>query len=157
MDTMFMDTDTWSVEMFIDYQTAKAFNGKGVDWNPGQAASGVDPALFAGRAVPFKPCSMNHLLAAKYYVLALRKYMVEGPPTHLCKATFPMNMPASLFLNGDIVVRPQTETIAFTKPMTPENFPGLSWEISELTQSDGEAMLDLGRQQLEQPEQVGET
>jgi hypothetical protein len=81
------DYDEETYEMFIDEATAIAFDGGQVSWlaEGDWRANGMDPTLFPAGELPMKRIKRvhgvnNHDVALKYYALAHRSQMVNGPP-----------------------------------------------------------------------------
>ena len=134
-------------EMFIDAQTARAFLGDGdVAWCPQSdwKCPGADPCTFPNGELPFKPCSKDHGIAAKWYTLAHRKGGVSGAPVLLLEACLPEESLLPLFKNGSIRVYKERQTVAFTKQLHPNNYPGLRWTVHRISPEQGEEILEFG-------------
>ena len=130
MDQINSMAGEFKFEMFIDEPTAKAFFEDGtVPWNEpsGWKCQGVDPSIFPKGELPFKTWSEDHSIAAKFYALAHRKEGVEGAPLFLLEGSLPEDRLLPLFKNGSVRVYERTQTVAFTKLIYPDTFPGLRW------------------------------
>ena len=122
-------------EMFIDAPTAKAI------FEDGQ---GVDPCLFPNSEVPFKKWSADHSTAAKFYALAHRTGAVHGVPVLLLEGSLPEDGLLPLFKSGSVRVYERMQTVAFTKLMDPDTFPGLILQQTRLSPEEGQQVLDRG-------------
>ena len=136
-------------EMFIDAQTANAFLGDGyVPWCPNSnwKCTGVEACIFPNGELPFKFSSNDHGIAAKWYARAHRKPGgVVGTPVLLLEACLPEESLLPLFKNGSIRVYKERQTVAFTKQLHPNNYPGLRWTVHRISPEQGEEILEFGR------------
>ncbi len=144
------DTDTY--EILLDEATAVAFNGGPIPWADDKEwrATGMDPSLFPQGALPMKRVLLergehNHSIAGKYFALAHRAQRVDGPPRWLITFKIaPKDLVKYLF-EGSVQINHHTETLAFKKLITPENYPGLSNEKAHpIPEVLGERLLQMG-------------
>ena len=138
-------------EILIDESTATAFDGGPVAWLEDEEwrATGMDPTLFPQGAIPFKRILFengvhNHSVASKYYSLAHRARRVQGPPCWLISITLqPEDLIKSLF-DGSVQINPDTETLAFTETLTPQNYPGITAVARRIVPEIGSRLLQSG-------------
>ena len=119
-------------EMFITESTYKAFFKGEAPWldDPTWRCPGIEPSLFGIGAVPMKIWSPDHRVAAKYFALAHRIGHADGLPKFLISGSMPAEWAVSHFVCGDIVAKPDQDTIGFRKLMDTENYPALKWEAT---------------------------
>ena len=112
-------------------------------------ATGMDPTLFPQGAIPFKRILFengvnNHSVASKYCALAHRARRVEGLPCWLISITLqPEDLIKSLF-DGSVQINPDTETLAFTETLTPQNYPGITAVARRIVPEIGSRLLQSG-------------
>ena len=143
--------DLTKYEILIDESTATAFEGGPVAWLNGQEwrATGVDPSLFPQGVIPMKRILLengvnNHSLATKYYALAHRSDRVEGPPRLLISIAFrPGDLVKCLF-DGSVQISPETNTLAFKKQITPQNYPGITAVARRIVPEISSRLLQSG-------------
>ena len=144
------DTDTY--EILLDEATAVAFNGGPIQWADDKEwrATGMDPSLFPQGALPMKRVLLergenNHSIAAKYFAMAHRAHHVNGLPRWLITFKIaPKDLVTYLF-EGSVQINPHTETLAFKKLITPENYPGLSnGKAHPIPEEMGQRLLQMG-------------
>ena len=63
-------------------------------------------------------------------------FLLEGP--------LPEDRLLPLFKNGSVRVYERTQTVAFTKLMHPDTFPGLRWHVHRISPKQGLEILDFG-------------
>ncbi len=112
-------------------------------------ARGMGPTLFPQGAIPMKRILFengvnNHILASKYYALAHRAHRVEGPPCWLISITLePGDLIESLF-DGSAQTNPDTDTLAFTEALAPQNYPGITAVARRIVPEIGSRLLQSG-------------
>ena len=126
-------------EILIDESTATA---QGNGW----LARGMDPTLFPQGAIPFKRILFengvnSHTIASKYCALTHRARRVQGPPCWLISITLqPGDLNKSLF-DGSMEIKPDQETLAFKKEITPQNYPGITAVTRRIVPEIGSRLL----------------
>ena len=86
----------------------------------------------------------NHSVASKYYALAHRARRVQGPPCWLISITLqPEDLIKSLF-DGSVEIKPDQETLAFKKEITPQNYPGITAVARRIVPEIGNRLLKSG-------------
>ena len=137
-------------EMYLDEQTVQAMDTGKVPWYKGQDAQdyrceGLDPAIFADTGVPMKFWSEDHKIALHWYFRALNREMVSFPPKKIYVASMPAVRFLEHCLKGDIVIYFERRTCAFKKPVIPVNYPELKFELFDIADDVGKAMVDPGK------------
>ncbi len=144
------DTDTY--EILLDEATAIACDGGPIQWadDTEWRATGMDPSLFPQGALPMKRVLLergenNHSIAGNYFALAHRAQRVDGPPRWLISFKIaPKDLVTYLF-EGSVQINHHTETLAFKKLITPENFPGLfDGKAHPIPEEMGQRLLQMG-------------
>ena len=144
------DTDTY--EIFLDDARAIACDGGPIQWaeDTPWRATGMDPSLFPQGAIPMKRVLLergenNHSIAAKYFAMAHCAHHVNGLPRWLITFKIaPKDLVTYLF-EGSVQINHHTETLAFKKLITPENFPGLfNGKAHPIPEEMGQRLLQMG-------------
>ncbi len=139
-------------EIFLDNAMWIACGGGPIQWDEDTSwrATGMDPTLFPQGSIPMKRVLLergenNHSIAAKYFAMAHRAHHVNGPPRWLITFKIaPKDLVTYLF-EGSVQINHHTETLAFKKLITPENFPGLSnGKAHPIPEEMGERLLQMG-------------
>ena len=113
-------------------------------------SQGLNPSMFpyrwesSQRDVPMKYISKDrddHSIAAAWYIRALNKDKIKGPPCYLVEAVMPMKEFLNSLMKGDIVIYANRSTVAFLKTVKKENYPGIELHGKHLDLQEAEAIL----------------
>ena len=153
--------DDKKYEMFVDEETASVFSGGRIPWIDADTwrTNGIDPTIFRRGELPMKRILLNnpmmvnntdHSIALFYFAMAHRAHSVRGPPRYLITLTMaPTDVVKGLW-DGSLKMYPEQETLAFTKTLTVENYPGVHDVVArEISVDDGEKLLETGYMLLE--------
>lgn len=109
----------------------------------------MDPSLFPRGELPMKRVSLengdnNHSIAGTYFALAHRARRVDGPPRWLVTLGVAPNDLLKFLFDGSAQIIPLTDTLAFNKVLTPDNYLGIAKPtIHPLEEHVGESVLEL--------------
>ena len=110
-----------------------------------------DPSTFPPRRatgkgdVPMKFINENpedHTVAAEWFVRALNARTVSGLPCYLLQASMPIEDFHQHLAQGDIMIFPEQQTVAFLKKMTRDFYPRLTLSGTDVDEQHGVAILE---------------
>jgi hypothetical protein len=112
-------------EIWLDRDLGMAARGdQAPDWLP-DYSGGLTPGLFYGGAVPMKRATDQGLLALKWYTRALNAGHVAGPPRFRVLLELDAVQAWEHCLSGDIVMRPEQDSILFNMDVNTVNYASL--------------------------------